>query len=101
MLVVDGNPTEDERFARLRGGLRHVRWLRSAPGRGPQMNAGARCAKGRWLLFLQADTRLDQHWLEAIRQADRDAGVVGGSFRLLPGATSGTVGFVGASRTTC
>ena len=36
----------------------------SAPrGRGPQLAAGARAAKGNWLLFLHADTSLGANWL--------------------------------------
>jgi rSAM/selenodomain-associated transferase 2 len=38
-------------------------------GRGTQLNAGARAARGEWLLFLHADTRLPPGAVEAIRGA--------------------------------
>jgi GT2 family glycosyltransferase len=45
------------------------------------MNAGAAVARGRWLLFLHADTRLPPGWPEAIDAADRDPRVSAGCFR--------------------
>jgi uncharacterized protein len=58
----------------------HVRWLTSLPGRGRQMNVGARSACGDWLLFLHADTRLPTGWVEELACAGRQSSVVGGSF---------------------
>ena len=57
-----------------------VRWLRSLPGRGRQMNVGARLAHGDWLLFLHADTRLPAGWIEELERAGRRSSAVGGSF---------------------
>ncbi len=58
-----------------------VRWLHGAPGRATQMNAGARLAAGRWLLFLHADTRLGTGWLEEVKRIDGDPrDSVGGAF---------------------
>lgn len=57
-----------------------VRWLTSPPGRGRQMNIGARHARGDWLLFLHADTRLPAGWVEELERAERGSSV-GGSFR--------------------
>lgn len=42
----------------------------SAKGRGRQMNAGARTAKNPCLWFLHADSRLDEHCIEAIDKFD-------------------------------
>lgn len=50
-------------------------------GRGAQMNAGARRATGQWLLFLHADSRLPEGWVDAVRDASAMPGVVGGWFR--------------------
>src|SRR5258708_29667937 len=55
-------------------------WIRSSPGRGLQMNVGAGSARGRWLLFLHADTRLGNGWLDVVRELD-PLPIVGGSFR--------------------
>ena len=58
-----------------------VQWVDGPPGRGRQMNAGAECATGQWLLFLHADARLEDGWLDEIRRA-ADDGAVGGCYRL-------------------
>jgi rSAM/selenodomain-associated transferase 2 len=56
----------------------------SAPsGRGQQMNAGARLARGDVLLFLHADTRLPEDAFELIQQALRNPKVCGGNFSLI------------------
>ena len=65
-----------------------VRLLRSAPGRGCQMNAGAAAARGEWLLFLHADSRLPGAWHTAIATADDTADSAGGWFRLRIDATA-------------
>jgi rSAM/selenodomain-associated transferase 2 len=56
-----------------------VRLVRSAPGRGRQMNTGAALASGAWLLFLHSDSRLPEDWLTFIAQIP--PGVGGGWFR--------------------
>ena len=53
------------------------------PGRGLQINEGARGAGGRWLVFLHADTRLGQGWQDALRDLDEERQIGGGSFRFL------------------
>jgi rSAM/selenodomain-associated transferase 2 len=45
-----------------------IQQLQSSPGRARQMNLGARHARGRWLWFLHADTRLGPHALAALDQ---------------------------------
>lgn len=56
-------------------------WIEAARGRARQMNAGAAVARGRWLLFLHADTRLPPDWRLAIAAADADGRVCAGCFR--------------------
>jgi rSAM/selenodomain-associated transferase 2 len=46
-----------------------LRPLQSPPGRGVQMNAGARAASGRFLVFLHVDTRLPPHALDLVERA--------------------------------
>ena len=56
-----------------------VRLIAASRGRGVQMNAGARSARGEWLLFLHGDTVLPAGALEAI--AALPLPVVAGCFR--------------------
>ena len=83
IVVVDGSETDDAAMEALRTRYPHVTWLRSAPGRGLQMNEGARRARGRWLVFLHADTRLGDGCLDALRRIDGQPAIVGGSFRFV------------------
>jgi rSAM/selenodomain-associated transferase 2 len=81
LIVVDGNPAGDPTMDALRERYADVAWIESAPGRGLQMNEGARRASGRWLVFLHADTRLGVGWIDVIRRLDEQTQIVGGSFR--------------------
>lgn len=63
VIVADGGSGDRTCAIAERAGARIVR---SPPGRARQMNAGARCARGEWLLFLHADTLLPAGALEAI-----------------------------------
>ena len=58
-----------------------VQWVDAPRGRGRQMNAGGARAVGQWLLFLHADARLSEGWLDDMRRAS-GGGAVGGCFRL-------------------
>ena len=65
-IVVDGGSRDATRSEARRAGARVV----AAPrGRGAQLNAGWRRAKGDWVLFLHADSRLPQGYDALIRQA--------------------------------
>lgn len=77
LVVVDGGSVDGtrERAAPLAAVLRGPR------GRGPQMNAGARAASGRILVFLHADTLLDPDAGRRIRECLQDARTVGGCCR--------------------
>src|SRR5262245_59561899 len=60
-----------------------LRVITAPRGRGRQMNAGARAAKGDALLFLHADTRLPEDALPLIAEALGDVKVCGGNFNLV------------------
>ena len=63
IIVVDGGSTDDSADIADRAGARII----AAPrGRGTQLRAGGEAARGEWLLFLHADTRLGAGWREAI-----------------------------------
>jgi rSAM/selenodomain-associated transferase 2 len=79
-VVVVSTP-EDVSVAPLRLAHPSVLWLEAPRGRARQMNAGAAAARGEWLLFLHADTRLHPGWRTAIDEADRDSSFVFGCYR--------------------
>lgn len=63
IVVVDGGSTDGVAGVARRLG---ARLIASPPGRGVQLQAGAEAARGDWLLFLHADTCLDEGWREAV-----------------------------------
>ncbi len=77
LILVDGG--HDGRLEQLALQREGTRLVRTAPGRGLQMNAGAAAASGEWLLFLHADSRLPAGWLDAIGRIRKP--IVGGWFR--------------------
>ena len=63
IIVVDGGSTDDSAAIAKRMGA----YVFAAPrGRGTQLRAGGEAARGDWLLFLHADTKLASGWREAI-----------------------------------
>ncbi len=72
---------EQLRYEQIRDRCATLRWAPAPRGRGVQMNAGAAIARGRWLMFLHADSTLPPDWLEVLRQSDRAPEVVAGAFR--------------------
>lgn len=56
--------------------------ITSAPGRGPQMNSGARIASGETLLFLHCDTILPENALVSVQKAMQNESVKAGAFDL-------------------
>jgi rSAM/selenodomain-associated transferase 2 len=81
IIVVNGSEVSDPAMDALRERYPDLLWMQSAPGRGVQMNQGARHARGGWLVFLHADTRLGAGWVDVLRRLDEDPQIVGGSFR--------------------
>jgi rSAM/selenodomain-associated transferase 2 len=79
VIVADGDPRGSTiRAIRNRDVIR----LTAMMGRGSQMNAGARIAQGRVLLFLHADTTIPTHAPERIMEACASPAIVGGAFDL-------------------
>lgn len=79
-VIVSSTP-DDRSLAPLRVARPDVVWVDAPRGRARQMNVGAAAARGRWLVFLHADTRLPSGWKQAIDAADRDPRVNAGCFR--------------------
>jgi len=80
ILLVDGGSTDATR--EVAGRFPQVRWVSAPRGRGVQMNAGARVARGDFFLFLHVDTVLTADHLAALRQAVADPRVRAGAFEL-------------------
>jgi len=79
IIVVDGGSTDrTPEFAHQSG----IKLVISEPGRGRQMNVGARMGKGEILLFLHGDTVLPQGYYPQIISVLEGEGVVAGAFRL-------------------
>ena len=79
VIVVDGGSTDGTRaIART---FPRIRLISAAKGRANQMNAGARSARGEWLLFLHADTRLPDDALARIAALAANPRCEAGAFR--------------------
>jgi uncharacterized protein len=79
LIVVDGG-SEDDTIALAKDLGATV--ITCAPGRAQQMNQGAAIAQAEILLFLHADTRLPDHFLELVQQTLAPPQVVAGAFKL-------------------
>ncbi|HEX8118009.1 MAG TPA: TIGR04283 family arsenosugar biosynthesis glycosyltransferase [Pyrinomonadaceae bacterium] len=79
VVVVDGGSADETvEVARSHG----ARVITSPRGRGAQMHAGARQARGEVFWFLHADTLAPADAAECIARALRDGRAVGGNFRV-------------------
>lgn len=63
VVVVDGGSTDDTVAISEAAGAEVIR---AQTGRGHQLAAGAKAARGDWLLFLHADTILDPGWVDEV-----------------------------------
>lgn len=84
VIVVDGGSTDRTReiVDSLRG-TQHaspITLITASKGRAGQMNAGAKEARGEWLLFLHADTWLPDNALVRLNRMEGDARVQAGGF---------------------
>lgn len=82
VIVVDARSDDATRAVaeRYRGRFARLEVIDAPRGRASQMNAGARVAKGRWLLFLHADTCVAPGAIEAIAALDSREDVAAGCF---------------------
>lgn len=78
VLVVDGGSRDGTPEAAARAG---AEVLRVRGGRAAQLNAGARNARGRQLVFLHADTLLPRGYAEMVRRTLENPATVAGAFR--------------------
>ena len=79
LVLADGGSTDRiEAVADAAG----ARLVAAPPGRGPQLAAGARAARGAWLLFLHADTVLSPGWAEVAARHLADSPDRAAYFRL-------------------
>ncbi len=79
VIVVDGS-TDGSTICCVKN--KEVIVVVSPPGRGRQMNAGARMASGKILLFLHCDTSLPEDGLNAVQTAMKNPSVKAGAFDL-------------------
>lgn len=75
----DGTVKEVDRYRHSFG--QNLKLLEADHGRGIQMNAGARAARGDILLFLHVDCAIERDSLEAIEREISGTSIVGGGFR--------------------
>lgn len=65
VIVVDGGSSDETLEIVEAAGAKLVR---APKGRGPQLAAGAKAARGNWLLFLHADTVLEPGWIAEVEK---------------------------------
>ncbi|MFA5111876.1 MAG: glycosyltransferase, partial [Desulfobaccales bacterium] len=80
IILADGGSTDAT--LTVAAGFPQMRPVTAHRGRGAQMNAGARAARGDLLVFLHADTVLAPAHLAALRRAATDPWVRAGAFEL-------------------
>ena len=81
-VIVASTLGEESLHQRIRQQYPRVLVTEAPRGRASQMNGGAAMARGRWLLFLHADTELPADWLEVIKECEGRGQIAAGAFRL-------------------
>ena len=79
VIVVDGGSVD--RTCEIARPEARVQLFSAPKGRASQMNAGARAARGEWLLFLHADTLLPEGSLHCLNLLETDTKIQAGGFR--------------------
>jgi rSAM/selenodomain-associated transferase 2 len=80
-VIVAATAADERSLLPLRASYPDVEWIAARRGRARQMNAGAARARGGWLVFLHADTRLPIRWRDEIAAAAAQPRAVFGCFR--------------------
>jgi rSAM/selenodomain-associated transferase 2 len=80
VILVDGESTDRTCAIVAELALSTVRLLTASKGRASQMNAGAKQARGEWLLFLHADTVLPVGALRRLNEMENDQTIQAGGF---------------------
>ncbi len=78
VILVDGGSSD--RTGAMARSFPGVRVHEALKGRASQMNAGAKCARGEWLLFLHADTQLPPGAIRRLNEMEPDETVQAGGF---------------------
>jgi rSAM/selenodomain-associated transferase 2 len=91
VIIVDGGST-DQTVARAQS--RGFRVETCPPGRGAQLNYGARLAQGKVLLFLHADTRMPPGFAGLILQCLNETATLAGAFSLVIDQSTFSLRFV-------
>ena len=78
VIVVDGG--SGDRTCAIAQAEPRVCLLTAPKGRASQMNAGAKGARGEWVLFLHADTRLPESALTRLNAMEPDPAIQAGGF---------------------
>lgn len=78
IIIADGGSTD--RTKEVAAGFQGVKVISTEKGRGNQMNAGAAEAKGEVLLFLHADTILEEGWATDLLSLFENDSISGGAF---------------------
>lgn len=81
-VIVSSVPSNDSRMREMADAAGAI-WLEGPQGRGVQMRAGAAQARGDWLLFVHADTQLEQNWTIIAGHHIRKQASKAGAFRLV------------------
>lgn len=77
LVLVDGGSSDKTQQILQESGLR---WLTSGPGRGAQMNTGARVCESEIILFLHADTVISSSHIGILRELAAEPAYMGGRF---------------------
>lgn len=80
VIVVDGGSTDNTILIAYKWGARII--CSAVKGRGRQLRTGGLNAKGRHLLFLHADTWLEESWPAPVKTHVTNASETAGAFRL-------------------